>query len=208
VNEDDAKIALRDFDVSRETLDLLEAFVSELRRWNKKINLVSQSTLDEVWGRHILDSAQLVTWIPEESRTIMDIGTGGGFPGLVLSILGRDQHVVTLVDSDARKCAFLSHCGRALGLNIVVRNTRIDQLDPQSADVITSRALAPLLELLEFGARHIGPRGRLLLLKGRKTEDELKSAIETWRFSYQKFQSVSDPEASVLQIDAPFEKLS
>src|SRR5579872_1231645 len=135
-------------DVSRETRDQLEALVHTLGRWQKAINLVGKSTVEDIWIRHILDSAQLVPLIPRQARQLADLGSGGGFPGLVLAAL-RPELQVILIESDARKGAFLGEAGRRMGLKnqpkIVI--SRIEAAPPAAADVITARALAPLSQL-------------------------------------------------------------
>src|SRR6202012_3891299 len=135
--------------VSRETLERLEALVGILARWQKTINLIGKGTLDDVWTRHILDSAQLLPLLPPEAKTLTDLGSGAGFPGLVLAALRPDLDVV-LVEADARKAAFLGEAGRKMGLpkqpKLLIG--RIESLKPAKADVVTARALAPLTKLL------------------------------------------------------------
>ena len=136
-------------DVSRETGDRLEALVSTLERWQKAINLIGRTTLGDVWRRHVLDSAQLKLLIPVEAKTLVDLGSGAGFPGLVVAVLRPDLQV-TLIESDARKAAFLGEASRRMTLEkppkIVIG--RIEAVAPTPADVITARALAPLGQLL------------------------------------------------------------
>src|SRR5260370_15920351 len=142
-------------DVSRETGDQVEALVSTLGRWQKAINLVGRTTMEDVWRRHVLDSAQLKGLIPEGAKTLTDLRSGAGFPGLVVAALRPDLDV-TLIESDARKAAFLGEAARRMTLEkqpkIVIG--RIEAVAPAAADVITARALAPLGQLLAWADRH------------------------------------------------------
>src|SRR4029434_790258 len=142
-------------DVSRETLGQLEALVETLVRWQKAINLVGRATMEDVWTRHILDSAQLVPLIPADAKSLADLGSGGGFPGLVLAALRPDLDM-TLIEADARKAAVLGEAGRrmALGKPRRVVIARIEEAPPAKAEVVTARALAPLGQLLVWADRH------------------------------------------------------
>ena len=150
----DRRHALALVPVSRETEDRLAAYVALLRRWQRIKNLVGPSTLDRVWTRHIADSAQLAALLPE-ARRWLDMGSGAGFPGLVIAILlrGAPGAAVHLVESNARKCAFLREAARETGAAAIIHNTRIENVTPEleHVDVVTARALAPLPDLLEMG---------------------------------------------------------
>src|SRR6185369_225024 len=138
--------------VSRETISALETYAGLLRKWQKAINLVSGATLDDVWRRHFLDSAQLLPLIPEGDGHITDLGSGAGFPGLVLALLsGRPTH---LVESDQRKAAFLGEVARATGCagRVQIHAARVEALKPWGAAVITARALADLTQLLDWAS--------------------------------------------------------
>jgi 16S rRNA (guanine527-N7)-methyltransferase len=188
-------------DVSRETRDQFEALVYTLGRWQKAINLVGKATLEEVWTRHILDSAQLLPLIPKETKTLVDLGSGGGFPGLVLAAL-RPTLDVTLIESDARKGAFLSEAGRRMGLKNqpkVVIN-RIEAASPVNADVITARALAPIGQLLTWAAPHRSERSICLFHKGKNWQVELTEAMKDWDIQSQSFSSVTDRDAVLLRV--------
>ena len=190
-------------DVSRETAGRLDLLVAHLARWNAAINLVGRSTLGEVWTRHILDSAQLLDLAPDGVRTWADLGSGAGFPGLVIAILAaerlRDLHV-TLVEADRRKAEFLRSTARLCGVEITVHADRIDAVPPLRADVVSARALAPLTDLLGFAARHLRPGGAALFSKGAGHEAEIAAALERWRFSVQKHRSRTDRDSVVLRI--------
>src|SRR5215472_15780754 len=155
-------------DVSRETRDRLEAMVLTLGRWQKAINLVGRTTLEDIWIRHVLDSAQLVSLLPKEAKTLTDLGSGGGFPGLVLAALRPDLEV-TLIEADARKGAFLGEASRRMALpklpKVVIG--RIEAVPPAPADVLTARALAPLGQLLDWAAHHQAANTICLFHKGK-----------------------------------------
>jgi len=158
-------------DVSRETIDKFQAYLTLLEKWQRQINLVANSTLAEAWQRHILDSGQLVALYPPQTKRVMDIGSGAGFPGLVLAIMGGVT--VDLVESDQRKAVFLSTVIRELGLPAKVHNQRIETLPRLSPDVITARALAPVPKLLKLIENQLHPEIVCLFLKGASVEDEL-----------------------------------
>jgi 16S rRNA (guanine527-N7)-methyltransferase len=184
--------------VSRETLDRLRVFADLLAKWNPRINLVAASTLPDLWRRHLLDSAQLLPLIPPGARRVADLGTGGGFPGLVLAICGAPD--VHLVESDQRKCAFLREAARATGTAVAVHAVRAEALHPLDADVVTSRALAPLDRLLEWTAPHLAAGGTALFLKGAKAADELTEAARTWKMRADRIPSRTDPAGAIVRI--------
>jgi len=189
--------------VSRETLDRLELYESLLRKWNPAINLVSRNTLDDAWRRHFADSAQLLRFAPEAATHWVDVGSGGGFPGLVIAALTKElrpQLAVTLVESDQRKAAFLGEVARQLGLDVTIRIARAEQLTPCEADIISARALAPLVRLLALAERHLRPSGVGLFLKGAQSSSEIEEALETFRFTLQKVPSETDPSAVILSV--------
>ena len=186
--------------VSRETRDQLEALVLTLGRWQKSINLIGKATLEDVWTRHILDSAQLVPLIPREG-SLADLGSGGGFPGLVLAAL-RPELDVTLIESDARKGAFLGEAARRMGLKkqpkVVI--ARIEGAASVKADVITARALAPLRQLLAWAAPHRSDTAICLFHKGKGWQTELIEAKKDWDIEAQPFSSVTDRDAVLLRV--------
>jgi 16S rRNA (guanine527-N7)-methyltransferase len=187
-------------DVSRETLDKLQVYGDLLVKWQAKINLVSNSTLDDLWTRHLLDSAQVFPFIPKEAKTLVDIGCGAGFPGMVLAIMGVED--VHMVDSDARKMAFVREVARITETAVTIHNCRIDDIkEIEFADVVTSRALATLEKLLGFSERLRKEAGRCIFLKGRKAQEEVLEAQKSWDFDYQSQVSLSDPHGQVLIIE-------
>ena len=191
----------RHFDVSRETIEALEHYASLLRKWNAAINLVARSTLDDLWRRHFLDSAQVFSLCPESARSWADLGSGGGFPGLVVSILAAESRPnlsVTLVESDVRKATFLNNVVRELDLPTKVLPERIEAIPPLSADVLSARALGPLRDLCGFAVRHLAPDGCAMFQKGETWREEVEDARKTWAFHLQDFKSITDQRAAVL----------
>lgn len=184
--------------VSRETLDRLALYESLLTKWQKTINLVGPKTLGDVWGRHFLDSAQLFPLLPAPTRTLVDLGSGAGFPGLVLAIMGVPE--VHLIESDARKAAFLREAARATGAPATVHNKRIEAVQGLRADVVTARALAPLKDLLDWAAPFLGDNGVALFLKGQNVEDELTDTTKHWKMNAERFDSITDPTGSILRL--------
>ena len=190
-------------DVSRETIRLLERLETLLKKWNPAINLVSPRTLAEIWTRHFLDSAQILQSVAQAPQHWADLGSGGGFPGLVVGVLAKEQfpHMqLTLVESDKRKAAFLLNAVRDLGLSAVVADQRIESLDPLKADVLSARALAPLETLLSYAERHLSPAGIALFPKGNRWREEVAQAQQTWSFEVEPKPSATDPESVVLKI--------
>jgi 16S rRNA (guanine527-N7)-methyltransferase len=186
--------------VSRETLARLEGYAVLLRKWSAAINLVAPDSLADLWRRHMLDSAQLARLLPEGKPRVADLGTGAGFPGLVLAILGCGE--IHLVESDRRKAQFLREVSRETAAGATIHVARIEELSPLSARVVTARALAPLDRLLDYVAHHLAEGGLALLPKGRGWQAELADAERRWDFTAVVHPSLSDPEARILAISA------
>lgn len=189
-------------DVSRETLGRLHQFESLVLKWNGRINLVSRKDVSDLWFRHIVDSAQAYNSNPAD-KTWVDIGSGGGFPGLVVAILSRElrpERSMTLVESDQRKATFLRVSALELGLDINVISSRVEELDGLGADIVSARALADLDVLLSFSARHLKPSGTAILMKGKAWREEVDRAKISWRFRYDYTISKTDPEAAILKV--------
>jgi 16S rRNA (guanine527-N7)-methyltransferase len=186
--------------VSRETLDRLERYAEALRRWQARINLVAPASLPDLWRRHMLDSAQLLPLIPPSARRLVDLGSGAGFPGLVLAILGvREVH---LVEADSRKCAFLREAARLSGpVNVTIHNRRVESLPAEPYDVVTARALAPLPELLTLARRFAGPGTVYLFPKGQGVAEELIKAPETATMRLERIPSRTQPGAEILKLE-------
>ena len=193
----------RQIDVSRETIAKLDSYAALLRKWNPAINLVAKSTISELWTRHFLDSAQLLELMEPNATRWVDLGSGGGFPGLVVAVLAQElapNLLVTCIESDGRKAAFLSTVVRELGLSAQVLSDRIEDISPLNADIVSARALAPLPDLLGLAHRHMAQNGIALLLKGEKAGAELKEALDTYRFTVTEYPSKTAPNAAVLSI--------
>lgn len=194
------------FVVSRETVADLESYVSLLKSWQKTINLVAPATLDEVWHRHVADSAQLLALAPSEARYWVDLGSGGGLPGLILAIMLkiRPGARMTLVESDARKVAFLREAARQTSAPVDILCTRIERaathVRVDEVDVITARALAPLDRLLGLVRPIFGRRATALLPKGRDAESEIAEARRHWRFDGELVASRTDAGARIVVI--------
>jgi 16S rRNA (guanine527-N7)-methyltransferase len=189
--------------VSRETTQKLECFAVLLEKWNPAINLVSRKTVPDLWTRHILDSAQVYTFAPRDWCHWLDLGSGGGFPGLVIAILESerdDGRKIKLVESDTRKASFLRTVLRETQTDATVVETRIEDLVPQNADVVSARALAPLPTLLSYCKRHLSDAGQALLLKGESWKKEVRDAQKTWTFNYEVFSSQTQSGAVILKV--------
>jgi 16S rRNA (guanine527-N7)-methyltransferase len=188
--------------VSRETLERLEAYAALLERWQARINLVARDSLADLWRRHMLDSAQLLPLIPGPVGAGLDLGSGAGFPGLVLAILG--VRGLRLVEADARKCAFLREAARAAGLglerDVFVVNRRLEQVPAFAADLVTARAVAELPELLAATDRFRHPGTICLFPKGLRATEELTEAGKSWRMTAERFPSRSDPTGTILRL--------
>lgn len=187
-------------DVSRETLDALEEYAALILKWTRKINLISASTQDEIFDRHIWDSAQIYSG---QTGTWADLGSGGGLPGVVIAILRQGdgiQDSTVLIESDQRKATFLRTCGRTLGLNLKVVAERIETAEPAQAAVVSARALINLPELLAFADRHLAENGTCVLLKGATWQQEVAQARRHWQFSCRETQSKTHAQAAILEI--------
>jgi 16S rRNA (guanine527-N7)-methyltransferase len=182
--------------VSRETLARLEAYADLLKRWSDHINLVGRDTLGDLWRRHFLDSAQLLPYIPRGAQSLVDLGSGAGFPGLVLAIAGMPG--VELIEADARKCAFLREAARIAAAPVTIRHARIAALPPRPVDVVTARACAPLDRLLELAAPFIAPHTLCLFHKGERAAAELTAARRAWTMTAAQHPSRADPRGVIL----------
>jgi 16S rRNA (guanine527-N7)-methyltransferase len=225
------------FNVSRETLARLETYERLLRQWQRAVNLVAPSTLDDVWHRHFADSAQLLSLAPAGARTWMDLGSGAGFPGLVIAVLladpltscvtcspppggegttkeggGQARHAasprVTLIESNARKCAFLREVVRQTGIGgrigVDILSTRIENAATQATlprpDVVSARALAPLDRLLALAAPLFAPATVGVFLKGKEVAQEVEAAKKTWNFNVELIQSRTQAEGRIVLV--------
>jgi len=196
------------FSVSRETLSRLMAYAALLEQWQRTINLVAPSTLHDVWGRHFADSAQLLALAPPGARRWLDLGSGAGFPGLVLAILlaGRGEGRMALIESDTRKAAFLAEVARQTGVTVDIYAERIEKGATQAKlgpiDVITARALAPLPRLLDLAAPYFSQATVGLFLKGREAQGEVELAQRCWDFEAALHPSLTDSDGRIVVIRA------
>ncbi|MBK0400531.1 16S rRNA (guanine(527)-N(7))-methyltransferase RsmG [Limibaculum sp. M0105] len=192
-----------EFDVSRETLDRLLRYEAVLRHWNPRINLVARASLDDVWARHFADSAQLVGLAPPSPANWVDMGSGAGFPGLVVAAILAEQAPgcrVSLIESDGRKSAFLHSAAREMGIEVGIETTRIEDAPARSVDVVSARALAPLDALLALAQRFCGSGTRLLFPKGRMVESELTDARAHWHIDARLHVSRTDPSGRIVEV--------
>lgn len=197
------------FSVSRETLARFGAYERILIQWQSAVNLVAPKTLPHIWHRHFADSAQLARLVPADAQRLVDLGSGGGFPGLVLAVMLADPAVrgagpaveITLVESDQRKGAFLREAARTLGVAVEILSKRIEnaetQLRLQQVDVVTARAFAPLERLFTWSAGLFGPGTRGLFLKGRDVATEVEDARRVFGFDVDLVPSLTDPEGRI-----------
>lgn len=189
--------------VSRETLDRLEIYSELLKKWQKTINLVGRGSFKDLWRRHMLDSAQLLAMAPQGAEVWLDMGSGAGFPGLVLAIMGAGE--VHLVESDGRKCAFLVEAARLTGAEVQIHNSRIEDLwdasdVPSRIDVITARALSSTASLLEMARPFATARTICLFPKGQDVDKELTKDTIFGKIDLQKIPSTTNSESVVLRI--------
>jgi 16S rRNA (guanine527-N7)-methyltransferase len=195
----------RHFSVSHETVERLETYAVLLRQWQKAVNLVAPATLDEVWHRHFADSAQLLPLAPD-ARNWLDLGTGAGFPGLVIAIMcaNHDNRSVHLVESNSRKCAFLQEVARRTAVSVAIHEGRIEDAAKAGrvgkVDVVTARALAPLAKLLALSDGFFSEQTIGLFLKGREASREMEEAGGVGRFSFQSIPSRVHGEGSIITV--------
>ena len=189
--------------VSRETLDRLKLFVALLGDWNARHNLVSASSLAEAWKRHVWDSAQLAELVPEGAASLVDLGSGAGFPGLVLAVLLRErpQFRTVLYEATRKKAEFLRLAANRTGAPVEIRNARIEEAAPEPFDIVTARACAPLPRLLSYAQAFQGLATVNLFLKGQSVGDELTDAYKIWNMRVRQQPSRSDPSGVILVID-------
>ena len=177
----------------------LKAYADILADWNALHNLVARSTLPDLWHRHLLDSAQLAPLIPPEARTLADLGSGAGFPGLVLAAL-RPGLSVSLHEATTKKCAFLRAAADRMGLAVTIENARMEDMPHRPFDVVTARACAPLPQLLGYAQGFIGPNTVCLFLKGQNVGAELTEAHKYWNMKTSQVPSQTDPSAAIVEV--------
>lgn len=185
----------------------LETYHSLLLKWQKRINLIAPATVDAAWDRHFADSIQLLPDLGDSIKTIVDLGSGAGFPGLALALARPDIHV-HLIESDEKKCEFMRTVSRETHCPVTVHTSRIEALPPFPADMITARALAPLPLLLSYALPFVqmNPSCRLVFLKGETWAEEVAVSRETYDFTLQDRGSITHPKARVLIIQDLFSR--
>jgi 16S rRNA (guanine527-N7)-methyltransferase len=195
MSEEEAQAAL---DVSRETLERLQAFVQLLREENTRQNLVSRASLTEIWTRHILDSAQLVRFAPPGAQSWLDLGAGAGFPGLVAALLHPAR--VTMVEARRLRADFLMRAAELLGIlgKVEIACGKVEATEARPFDVISARAFAPLEKLLSLGARFSTAETLWVLPKGRNAKTELEAARRSWQGDFRLESSLTDPDAGII----------
>ncbi len=191
--------------VSRETVNKLSKYKTLLWKWQPTINLVGLKTLNDVWQRHFIDSAQLLPLIPANACSLLDMGSGAGFPGLILALLrseGSSPLQVTLVEADQRKCVFLKTAALEMGLDVSVENARLEEATFGPFDCITARALAPLPDLLRLAAPLSHSETRFLFLKGKRWKEEVDAARNDWTFDADSVDSLTDSTGRILILNS------
>ena len=189
--------------VSRETQIRLAHYVESLKKWSSVIGLVSHTTMQDMWTRHIADSLQIWPLSEIRSGSWADLGSGGGLPVVPLACMARDcapDIRFHAVESNARKCVFLRQVVRDLDLAITVHEKRIEVVPPLESVILTSRALAPLPKLLDFCSRHLSAHGKALFPKGKSYVSEIEQALRSWRFGIRVIPSQTNPTSAILEI--------
>lgn len=192
---------IKSTNVSRETIEHLDAYAALLTKWNKAINLVAPSTIASLWSRHFLDSAQILDVAPKNAKSWVDMGSGAGFPGLVVACLAKEKHPdlgMTCIESDQRKSVFLQTVIRNLGLKATVISQRIEQVPRLGADIVSARALSRLEVLLGYADRHLSPEGTAIFLKGAGFGREIEQAQDNWTFDIRTEPSKTDADGALL----------
>ena len=190
-------------DVSRETIARLARMLDEVLRWNAAINLISTATIEQSWARHVLDSAQLAGFVAGRPGIWADLGSGGGFPGMVLAIIAAETAPdlrFVLVESNRRKAAFLQQTARLLAVDVRILPERAERLEPLMVDVVSARAVTSLMTLLPYAHRHLKSGGVAVFMKGASHQKEIIAARRDWSFDGEVQPSRSDPSAGILVI--------
>jgi len=185
-------------DVPRETQEKLDCYVQLLIKWQARINLISSKTLPEIWHRHILDSAQLVSYLPKTPSVILDMGSGAGLPGVILAIL--TGHQLHLVESDSRKIAFMRTALRETCTSAILHEQRMETVPALRPDIITARALAPLSQLITLASGQHHEKIEYLFLKGREAKQELTALPACPKMEAECLPSMTDSQASIIRL--------
>ena len=200
---------VKNLNVSRETLNSFYEYKTLLSKWNEKINLVSKNTLMDIWERHFLDSGQIIKNVKASGKRWVDVGSGAGFPGLVVALLLRDRKVdcdLVLVEKNPKKVFFLKEVIRKLNLSVEVVNGNIYNLEPMNADILTARAFSELNNLMEIAFRHRKKKGICLFLKGENYRRELDKTLNYWFFDYDVIGSLSSSSGKIIRVKKIFKR--
>ena len=200
---------IKSLNVSRETLKGFYEYKTLLSKWNEKINLVSKNTLVDIWERHFLDSGQIIKHVEASGKIWVDVGSGAGFPGLVVALLLRDRKIdcnLVLVEKNPKKGFFLNEVIRKLNLNVEVVNDNIYTLEPLNADILTARAFSELNNLIEISFRHRKRDGLCLFLKGENYRFELDKTLNYWFFDYDVVESLSSSSGKIIRVKKIFKR--
>ncbi len=191
------------YNVSRETFSKLEVYHSSLLEWQNKFNLVSKNSLDDAWNRHFIDSIQLVEYIPDDAKSLIDMGSGAGFPGMVLAILLNERTPylkVTLVESITKKTLYLNHVKETASVKVEIINGRVEQIKNRKFDVVTSRAMTSLIDLLDYAYPFLNKKGVCVFPKGKSWNEEVNIAKNKWNFNFEVFDSKTSEEGKIILI--------
>ena len=191
-------------DVPRETFDRFALYHDLLLKWQPKINLVGPDTVGDSWNRHFLDSLQLVKLLTDKNATMIDMGTGAGFPGLALAVYGYAN--IHLIESDARKVAFLREVARVTDTKVTIHHERVEKVSIEKVDVVLSRALASLDALVEMSSHHVSRGTFCLFHKGKNYTKEIEDAKSRWQFDYSVTPSITDQQGVLLRLSDIGEK--
>ena len=200
---------VKSLNVSRETLNGFYEYETLLSKWNEKINLVSKNTLVDIWERHFLDSGQIIKHVEVSGKRWVDVGSGAGFPGLVVALLLRDRKIdcdLVVVEKNPKKVFFLNEVIRKLNLSVEVVNDNIDNLEPLNADILTARAFSELNNLIEIAFRHRKKEGICLFLKGENYRIELDKTLNYWFFDYDIVDSLSSSSGKIIRVKKIFKR--
>ena len=189
------------YNVSCETIERFKTYHELLLEWQEKFNLVSNSSLQNVWKRHFEDSAQLFEYIPEDAKTLIDFGSGAGFPAMVLAIMACEKTPylnITMVESIKKKTLYLNEVASRLGLGVIIENNRIENLSVKKYDVITSRAMASLVDLIQYAQPFCSEKTICIFPKGKNYAAELSEAHKKWYFKCVIKQNKVSEEGKIL----------
>ena len=186
------------FNLNKMQIEKIEFFITSVINHNQHTNLVGKSTIENIWDRHVLDCLQLTKYISNKKLKILDLGTGAGLPGVLLSIVGYQN--IVMIDSIKKKTDFVKKIIKELSLSAKIQNKRIEKTLTSQQDIILSRALAPLIKLLTYARMHSNKNTTSLFLKGRNVNNEIDKAMKEYFFDFEKIESISSGDGCILQI--------